>query len=112
MVKKISGRKYITNSMANKFDLYWADFAFEEDESKSKPRPVVILEAGIGYVLGAKVTKRKKRDSNDMEILDWRQAGLTMPSVVRFRKVRKIVPIEKIGHLSSRDVKKLRDLIG
>lgn len=112
MGKRIFGKRCTISSMANKFDIYWADFAFEEDESLSKPRPVVVLEDGTGFVLGAKVTTHSKRDNNDMEIHDWEQAGLSMPSVVRFKQVRRVYPKYKIGHLSERDIKKLKSLIG
>ena len=51
-----------------KYDIYWADFAFE-DTNEVKSRPVVIIENGTVVDI-AKVTKHKPRYKYDLVLLD------------------------------------------
>ena len=54
------------------------------DVLQSKRRPaMVVADTGDGDVLVARVTTQQSRDSFDVEIADWRGAGLLASSVVR-----------------------------
>ena len=67
-----------------KYDIYWADFAFE-DTNEVKRRPVVIIENGTVVDI-AKVTKHKPRYKYDLVLLDWEKEGLSTKSTIRLDK--------------------------
>ena len=97
-----------------KFDIYWYDFVYEDDKSISKRRPVIVLDVDIVLPI-SKITSASKRTNMDYEIKDWKFAGLTKPSVIRFDKKQlmlksTIKDINKIGHLSDRDIKDIKNL--
>lgn len=92
----------------NLWEVWYADFPYEDDASKSSDRPVIVLSIVPLCILSVKVTKHPKRDSDefDTEIVDWQQAGLAYPSVARLSKTITLDPSKfrrKIGELSDDD---------
>ena len=73
------------------WDLWWAQFRFEES-NETKDRPVLIISiADHLYVLGAKIISHALRDMwGEYEIIDWNSAGLPHPSTVRLNQIIKI----------------------
>lgn len=70
------------------WELWFADFPFEEDPAIVKNRPVIILNVEPFEVLSVKVTSKQIRntDKYDTPIVHWQYAGLTKPSVARISK--------------------------
>lgn len=98
-----------------KFDIYWANFALEEDHAKIKRRPVLLLDADI-IVPIAKITSviDKYNGPNDFYIEDWKDIGLDKASVIRFDKIQLIkandlLEEDRIGQLSIDDINKLKE---
>ena len=91
-----------------KYDIYWADFAFE-DTNEVKRRPVVIIENGTVVDI-AKVTKHKPRYKYDLVLLDWEKEGLSTKSTIRLDKRMRVSQdhLKKyIGHLSDKDIQRI-----
>lgn len=70
------------------WELWFADFPFEEDATQSKKRPVIILNVEPLEVLSVKVTSKKARDNDkyDTPIVHWKEAGLKSESIARISK--------------------------
>lgn len=72
----------------NVWEIWFADFPFEEDKTKTKHRPVIILSVEPLEVLSVKVTSHEVRNTDrfDIPIQHWREAGLNKPSIARISK--------------------------
>lgn len=95
-----------------KYDIYWAYFKYE-DSNEFKKRPVLIMEDGTILDI-AKITKHNSRDKYDIALIDWKIEGLRVPSTLRLSKrlrVGKEALKSYIGHLSSKDIKRVEDRI-
>ncbi len=58
------------------------------DASSSKRRPaLILLDAGDADVVLARVTNQVLRSAFDVEIVNWRSAGLLLPSLVQVHKL-------------------------
>ena len=70
------------------WEVWFADFPFEEDQTIVKKRPVIILNIEPLEVLSVKVTSKQMRveDKYDTPIVHWQYAGLKKPSVARISK--------------------------
>lgn len=96
--------------MAEKFDLFW--FSFVNQDSTKKSRPVLILEENILMPV-AQITSHDNRGGKDYTIIDWKEAGLDKPSVIRFAKIQFTTSNllgDKIGHLSKQDIEKIKEI--
>ena len=91
-------------------EVWFADFPFEDDSSKTKKRPVIVLEdeGGEAKVLAIKVTSRiGERDEYDVSLLYWQKAKLRLASIARTSKyfyIDKSKFIFKIGDLHEDDL--------
>jgi len=77
------------------------------DATKSKRRPaLVFLDTGDEDIIVARITSQIPQTVFDVELVEWQQAGLLLPSVVR---VHKLATLEKrlversLGVLASAD---------
>ena len=80
-----------------KFDIYDFSYPYEDNPTKSKYRPVIILEikANLAY-LGTITSGSPRNDcDNEYEIVNWKQAGLKTKSTFRGSKYIK-VPISQL----------------
>lgn len=70
------------------WEIWFAEFPYEEDALIVKSRPVVILNVEPLEVLSVKVTSQDIRDNDkyDTPIIHWQEAGLNKPSVARISK--------------------------
>lgn len=95
-------------------DLYKATVWFTVEEQgqvvdiMSKSRPVVIVEDEAYLVEVYEVTSHEARDwdRGDYKIVDWREAGLNKPSVLRLSHTTKLARAlieRKIGSFTARD---------
>lgn len=91
-----------------KYDIYWADFAYE-DTNEVKRIPVVVMGGGVVVDI-AKVTTHKPHYKYDLVLLDWESEGLNAKSTIRLDKrmrVSKDYLQKYIGHLSDKDIKRI-----
>lgn len=59
----------------NKWDIWYAEIAFEQNPSETKKRPVLILEDGQMCLIDvAPITSHKPREYDlfDYEVINWR----------------------------------------
>lgn len=70
------------------WEVWTANFPFEEDNGQSKLRPVIVLSVEPLWILSIKVTNHSPRysDEYDVNIKNWKQAGLCSPSTARISK--------------------------
>ena len=90
------------------WEIWFADFPYEEDATITKKRPVIILNVEPFEVLSVKVTSQDVRDEDkyDTPIQYWSEAGLNKPSIARISKTMfldKQSFIHKIGTLHNDD---------
>lgn len=93
-------------------DIWWIDFPFEDGEIE-KHRPAIIIDADTLAIIAMYVTSRDKLHPLDIEITDWKEAGLNRPSWARIDKTVSISEwrlLGKTGHLSDRDLFKVLQL--
>ncbi len=96
-----------------KYDLYWVNFKFEDDPTKSKRRPCLILD-GNKVITITKITSHSPRTKYDVELLDWKKEGLPKASTVRLNKLRRISNKELqgyIGHLTNKDIQRIEQVL-
>lgn len=93
--------------MMNKWEIWLAKVAFEDQPEVVKNRPVLILNKNEAYILSLKITKHIPRNSNEYRIVKWREAGLDVESTIRIGKRLKLKEtdfIHKIGTLQAIDI--------
>lgn len=73
----------------NQWEVWFAEFPYEEDSTITKKRPVIVLDVETLKCLTIKVTSHDARnnDQYDTPIEHWQDAGLNRPSVARVSKV-------------------------
>lgn len=94
----------IGNTKMKKFELYSFDFLNSDGTFKS--RPVLVLEDGVVCPV-AEITSHDARTGRDYKIIDWKGAGLTKPSIIRFDKIQIATNTtlkHRIGKLSQVDI--------
>lgn len=88
--------------------VWFAKFAFAEDDQKGKDRPVLILDVDEQriYVVAIKITSSAPFDREDFVLRDWKEIPLKNSSTLSPRNVMKL-PIEDlrryVGYISERD---------
>ena len=82
------------------------------DAVGARRRPVlVLLDTGDADIVVARVTSQTVRTAFDVELVEWQQAGLLLPSVVRVHKVaalEKRLVERRLGTLTSNDWAQVR----
>lgn len=77
------------------------------DTTGARRRPaLVLLDTGDADILVARVTSQIVRTVFDVELVEWQQAGLLLPSVVRVHKMatlEKRLVERRLGTLTSND---------
>lgn len=91
------------------WEVWFAEFPYEENPLITKRRPVIILDAQTLECLSIKVTSQDIRhgDEYDTPITYWREAGLKKPSVARVSKTMKLSNDKfrnKVGTLRNDDI--------
>ena len=97
-----------------KGDLLLVTFPFA-DVGQSKRRPaMVVADTGDSDVLLARVTTQSSRDVFDVELVEWKAAGLLAPSVVRLHKlatINKSLVGKRLGTLAASDRKNVATIL-
>lgn len=75
--------------------------------SGARRRPaLVLMDTGDEDIVVARITSQTVRDTFDVELMEWREAGLLLPSVVRLHKLatlEKGLVARRLGSLTPRD---------
>ncbi|MBP5685099.1 MAG: type II toxin-antitoxin system PemK/MazF family toxin [Candidatus Methanomethylophilaceae archaeon] len=107
-----------TNSSCKfkKWDVWLADVRFESDPSKSKIRPVAIIEEKEVYVLSVQITSHEPRKNleGEYQIQFWEYAGLVKPSTLQLGQLIKIKEkhlLKRIGRLHDIDIKNILEIL-
>ena len=82
-------------------------------EVKRRPA-MVLLDTGDEDIVVARITSQVVQAPFDVELVEWRQAGLLLPSVVRVHKVatlEKRLVERKLGALTVGDLARVRAVI-
>ena len=83
--------------------------------TRAKRRPaLVLLDTGDDDIVVARITSQVARGPFDVELLEWKQAGLLLPSVVRVHKVatmEKRLVERRLGSLTANDWARVRAAI-
>lgn len=83
--------------------------------SEVKRRPaLVLLDTGNDDIVLARVTSQSALTQFDVQLDDWRQAGLLLPSVVRLHKIatlEKNLVDRKLGVLTANDWTRVRSVL-
>jgi hypothetical protein len=96
-------------------DVWLVNFPLEEDPTEFLPRPVIVLNVELPYILSTKITKHDPRvtDPFDIPILHWKDANLNFPSTAR---VSKTIPLEisrfihLIGNANTNDLITIQEM--
>ena len=89
-------------------EVWFADFPFSDDETKSKKRPVIVLEVDekVCKVLSMKITSRKPFSEFEIELNDWADIPLHHKSTADASDVKLVAKndfLHRIGKLSNDD---------
>lgn len=94
----------------NRWDILEANVRFEEREG-SKKRPVLVLSEEECFVLSLKMTShepRYKKLEGEYEMMKWKEAGLSKPTVIQCSKKLKLSKMDftgtKYGRLTATDI--------
>lgn len=95
-------------SEINQWDIWIADFPFEEDATQIIARPVIVLSVEPLWILSVKVTTTSPRtnDIYDIPIVKWKESGLNEPSTARIAKtigLQRFAFIKQLGVLHPDD---------
>ena len=96
-------------------DVWIADFPFEDDETQSKKRPVIVLDVDDDTcsVFSMKVTSTKPYGEFEIELFDWAEIPLDHISTADASRVVEISKSKfrkRIGRLSNDDWENVNDL--
>ena len=96
-------------------EVWFAEFPFAEDETKSKNRPVIVLDVydETCTVLSMKITSREPYGEFEIEIFDWADVPLDHISTADVSNVKQLPKSSfrrKIGKLSNDDWDNVTDL--
>lgn len=101
--------------MFKRWEIWLAWFEYEE-HNDAKRRPVLIISPEEVVVLSAMITSHKSRDVwGEHEIINWKSAGLMVPSTVRLSRTEKLRPEDferKIGTLHPVDIEIIKEKLG
>ena len=85
------------------------------DAMGARRRPaLVLLDTGDADIVVARVTSQTARGPFDVELIEWQQAGLLLPSIVRVHKVatlEKRLVERRLGTLTANDWGRVRAAI-
>ena len=94
-------------------EIWWVHFPFKE-KNDEKHRPAIIIDDNKIAILTIYVTSQNKVNPYSIEITDWKQAGLSVPSWARIDRIVSISEWRisgKIGMLSQGDLIKILQLV-
>ena len=84
-------------------DVVVLPFSYTDLQSEKRRPALILLDADDGDILAARITSRKYSTSYDIEIENWNEIGLLVPSYIRLHKLTTIAKthvLKKIGCLT------------
>lgn len=96
-----------------RFDIYWADIPFE-DEDNDKNRPALVITEIKEQVLFLKITTKGTASEYHLPITEWEKAGLSEPSYISYQpfyRIEKSKVGERIGRLQQIDIFRLENYL-
>ena len=87
------------------------EFLFTGATQSKRRLGLVLLDAGDKDIIVARITSQITRTIFDVEIIEWQQAGLMRPSVVRLHKLNtleKLLIERRLGILQASDWEQVR----
>lgn len=93
----------------SKWEVWFAKVAFDDNPTKMKERPVLIIDDRNCCILSLKITSHMPRTnfSGEYSLVKWKEAGLHRQSTVRTSKRLKLIEkdfVHKIGRLHPVDI--------
>lgn len=82
------------------------EFPFTGGEGNKRRPALILLDTGDNDVIVARVTSQEGRDEFDVEVKNWKTAGLLRESIVRVHKIatlEKTLITRKMGKLTASD---------
>lgn len=89
-------------------------FPFADAITARRHPALVLLDTGDADIIVARITRQAARDPFDVELVEWREAGPLLPSIVRVHKVatlEKRLVERKLGALRESDWQQVRTAI-
>lgn len=92
-----------------KWEVWLAKVAFEDNPSEAKERPVLVIDKKEAYIISFKMTSQKPREKyfGEYPIQFFHEAGLIKPTVIRLSKKLALLEdefIRKLGRLHPYDI--------
>ncbi len=103
----------MTGSKINIWEIWYAFFAYEDDPTQGKERPVLVIPNG-NFIRALKITSSNPRTVYDYQIINYHQAGLSTASVVRLDKELPLFEsdlINRKGRLHPVDISNIKNLM-
>lgn len=94
-------------------EVWWTHFPFQE-VNEEKHRPAIVIDDNTIAVLAMMVSSKEKNNPYSIEISDWKEVGLPVPSWARIDRIINMDEWrmdKKIGNLSRNDLNKFMQLI-
>ena len=82
------------------------DFPFASGSAAKRRPALVLLDTGDDDIVAARITSQTARDAFDVELHDWKAAGLMLPSIARVHKLatlEKALVARSMGALAASD---------
>ncbi|MCK4397863.1 MAG: type II toxin-antitoxin system PemK/MazF family toxin [Methanophagales archaeon] len=95
-------------------EIVLVSFPFAGTEGAKWRPALVLIDMGDADIVVARVTSQIVRTAFDVEIGDWQQAGLLLPSAVRVHKLatlEKRLVVRRLGTLTTTDWTQMRATI-
>jgi mRNA interferase MazF len=86
-------------------------FPFSDGAAVKRRPALVLLDTGDDDILVARITGQLSQTQFDLQLQDWQQAGLRLPSVVRLHKLAtldKQLVERSLGTLSNQDFQEVQ----
>jgi len=86
-------------------------FPFADHQQVKKRPALVLLDADDADILVARITSQDMDTDYDVNLAEWRQAGLLLPSVVRMHKLatlQKTLVERQLGILTQKDMSNIQ----
>lgn len=100
----------------NKWELWWANVAFEDNPQQVKRRPVIVIDNQTAIIIAVKITSHEPRPqfSGEYKLAYWCAAGLSKESTARCEKLIRLQQqdfLGKIGRLHPVDIAALQSIL-
>lgn len=102
--------------MPERWEVWLAKVAFEDDPSQTKTRPVLVISETECYILSLKITSHDPRPNyqGEYQIQRLEESGLNRPSTIRTSKRLRLVQsdfVKKLGRLHFVDIIEVRKIL-